>query len=196
MGLTREYRLNHRNHQGFTLIEALVTISVLALVTGLALPSLRSFMVSNKMANLSNEFSSALLQTRALAVSKNACATICASKDIAVTTGGGSGTCSNAADDDFQNGWLVFVNKACNDTLTSPPTGSITVLRRGEANSGYSVKPAASSPSMVMFDPRGFANLSTAGSFAINPPATADAKYKRVICLDAAGRASVRTSCS
>ncbi len=186
--------MNLRKPTGFTLIEALVTISIAAIVTTLALPNLRDFIVSNKMANLSNEFSSAVLQTRALAVSKNACATLCASTDISAS--GGTGTCSNATTDDFQKGWLVFVNKACNDTLTSPPAGSITVLRRGEASSPYSITLGTGGKSMVMFDPRGYSNLPSAAEYKVDPPSSSDSKYKRVVCVDAAGRATVRQSCS
>lgn len=186
--------MNLRKPRGFTLIEALVTIAVLAIVTSLAAPNLRDFIVSNKMANLSNEFSSAVLQTRALAVSKNACATLCASTDISATAG--TGTCSNSSTDDFQKGWLVFVNKACTDTLATPPAGSITVLRRGEANSAYSIKLGTGGKSMVMFDPRGYSNLPASAEYKVDPPSSADAKYKRVVCVDAAGRPTVRTSCS
>ena len=186
--------MNLRKPTGFTLIEALVTISIAAIVTTLAIPNLRDFMVSNKMANLSNEFTSAVLQTRALAVSKNACATLCASTDISAS--GGTGTCSNASTDDFQKGWLVFVNKACTDTLTTPPAGSITVLRRGEPDSSYSIKLGTGGKSMVMFDPRGYSNLPSAAEYKVDPPTSADAKYKRVVCVDAAGRPTVRQSCS
>lgn len=186
--------MNLRKPRGFTLIEALVTIAILAIVTGLAAPNLRDFIVSNKTANLSNEFTSAIMQTRALAVSKNACATLCASTDISATAG--TGTCSNTSTDDFQKGWLVFVNKACNDTLTSPPAGSITVLRRGESASAYSVTLGTGGKSMVMFDPRGYSNLPAAAEFKVTPPSSADPKYKRVVCVDAAGRPTVRTSCT
>lgn len=186
--------MNLRKPRGFTLIEALVTISILAIVTSLAVPNLRDFMVSNKMANLSNEFSSAVLQTRALAVSKNACATLCASTDISAS--GGTGTCSNSTTDDFQKGWLVFVNKACTDTLTTPPAGSITVLRRGDGDNAYSITLGTGGKSMVMFDPRGYSNLPAAAEYKVNPPASADAKFKRAVCVDAAGRPTVRQSCS
>lgn len=182
--------MNNRS-RGFTLIEALVVVSVLAVVTALAAPNLRTFFVRNKIASLSNEFSAALVQTRALAVSKNTCASICASKTVSGTSA--TATCSNSAGDDFQTGWMIFENPTCTATLTTPAADTdVEVLRAGDSGSGYSIKPSAAALSIVMFDPRGFAVLGAAGSFSVEPPSASDAAYKRTICIDAAGRPTIR----
>jgi type IV fimbrial biogenesis protein FimT len=186
----RERELNDGSKRGFTLIEMLTVVAVLAVVGALAAPYLGTFMVKNKVASLSNEFTSALQQTRALAISKNTCASLCASTNVQSDN---TGTCSNSSGDDFQRGWVIFVNPTCDATQVTPTAngGVITGLRRGESN-GYSITPSDAALSMVMFDPRGFANLAAAGNFQIDPPTGSDATLRRTICIDAGGRAAVR----
>ena len=49
---------------------------------------------------------------------------------------------------------------------------------------------------IVLFDPRGYANLSSTGNFQIAPPSSVSTvngqDYRRTICVDAAGRPTVR----
>lgn len=183
--------MERTRQRGFTLIEAMVVLSVLAVIVAMAAPSMRDFMVRNKVASLSNEFSAALMQTRALAVAKNTCATLCASTTI--TGSSTTATCSNGASDDFQKGWIIFVNSTCTSAAAGPAASTdVVVLRRGETAGGYGITPSAAALSNVMFDPRGLAVLAASGNFAVSPPTTADDEFKRTICLDSAGRATVR----
>ena len=176
-------------YRGFTLIEALVVIAILAIVLAAAVPGMRGFVVGSKVASISNEFSSALLQTRALAVAKNSCATLCASTNPDAATG----TCTDNAADNFQKGWLIFVNPACNENQTKPADagGTLTVVRRAESD-GYSITREGGAKSIVMFDPRGLANLTATGRFQVTAPSGADDSTRRTICIDTAGRATVR----
>jgi type IV fimbrial biogenesis protein FimT len=186
---------------GFTLIEALVTIALLAIVLALGMPSLRGIMVSTKIASISNEFSTALQHTRALAIGRNSCATLCAASNVSATATSTTATCSAlAATNNFQSGWVIFENPSCDATLLNPTVNGnvVNIARRGEAE-GYAITPSAAALSLVMFDPRGFANLTAAGNFQVAPPSGEAASYKRTICIDAAGRAVVRqytTTCS
>ena len=178
----------HRSWRGFTLIELLTVIALVAILTTLATPGMQSLLLRNRVASLSNEFTSALQQTRALAIAKNSCVSLCASTTVNQTN---TGTCANTAADDFQAGWLIFQNPACDAAQTGPAAArDVLVSRTGEAN-GYSIKPSVPALSIVMFDPRGFANLAATGNFQIATP-NADADYRRTVCLDAAGRATVR----
>ena len=185
-----------RSTRGFTLIELMVTVLVLAIIVTIALPNLRPIILRNKVASISIEFTGALQQTRALAISKNSCMSLCASVNV---TASNTATCNNQSTDDFQAGWLIFVNAACDAAQTTPTAagGTLTFVRAGETG-GYSIKPSAASMSIVMFDPRGFANLAASGNFQIKTP-NDEASYRRTICLDAAGRATVRaytTACN
>ncbi|RQP26860.1 GspH/FimT family pseudopilin [Piscinibacter terrae] len=183
-------RAPHRTERGFTLIELLVTISILAVIGALAAPNLRTFVVRNKVASMSNELVAALSQGRSLAIAKNSCVSVC------VASASNSSSCAGtAAVSDYQaNGWIVFRNPQCNAASTTAGTSPNVILqqRTGESNN-YTMKPTNASWNIVMFDPRGYANLTASGKFEIVPPGTLDASYKRIVCLDAAGRPTVRS---
>ncbi|MDO9313453.1 MAG: GspH/FimT family pseudopilin [Burkholderiaceae bacterium] len=177
--------------RGFTLIEMMTVVALIAIIGALAAPDLRAFVIRNKVAGVSNEFSAALQQARALAVSRNSCMSLC------VASSNNAGTCmANTVDDVnfLATGWLIFQNPGCDAAKTDPEdavAGPILQQRSGEAGN-YVLRASASELNIVLFDPRGYANLAAVGNFQIEPPPGADASYRRTICLDAAGRSTVR----
>jgi len=183
-------RRRRRAAAGFTLIEALTVVALLAITLAIAVPNLRDFLVKNKVAGLSNEFSGALLQARALAVAKNSCVTLCASTTVAANA---KLACSTGTQHDYQQGWIIFSNPACNAALSSPAAASVVVLgaRQGESN-GYRIKPLASSLSSITFDPRGTAALGAQGVFQVLAPSGNASTFNRNVCVDFSGRSSVR----
>jgi len=182
--------------RGFTLVELLVVIALLAIIASLAAPDLRSAIVRSKVAGLGNEFAMALQQARALAVSRNSCVSLCVASANNATTC----TATTVANADFlANGWLIFQNPACDAAATDPASSSVggTVLQQRSAEaSGYTLKPSGTALNIVLFDPRGYANLSGSGNFQIAPPSSVSTiggnDYRRTICVDAAGRPTVR----
>jgi type IV fimbrial biogenesis protein FimT len=178
--------------RGFTLIELLVVVALVAIIASLAAPDLRAVVARNKVANLGNEFVAALQQARALAVSRNSCMSICVASANTATT---CAATSNSSTDFMATGWLIFQNPACDATATDPASSSVggTVLQqRAGESAGYTLKPSSAALNIVLFDPRGYANLSATGNFQIQPPSGVGSSYRRTVCLDAAGRASVR----
>ena len=178
--------------RGFTLIELLTVIALLAIIASLAAPNLRAVVVRNKVANVGNEFAAALQQARALAVSRNSCVSLCAASANNATTCAAS---NGAAADFLANGWLIFQNPTCDATATDPAgagiAGTVLQQRSGES-AGYTLQPSSSALNIVLFDPRGYANLTATGNFQIQPPTGVESSYRRTVCLDAAGRPTVR----
>jgi type IV fimbrial biogenesis protein FimT len=179
--------------RGFTLVELLFIVSLLVIIMTLAAPNLRIFLVRNKVSGLSNEFSAALLHARGLAVSRNTCVTLCAAQASNGTVCAGNTAVANYN----VNGWLMFENPVCNaaETAATAASGVVLSQRTGTAD-GYSLKGTAAELNSVMFDPRGYASLAVAGTFEITPAAAVDVAYKRRVCLDAAGRPTVRSASS
>ena len=87
---------------GFTLIELIVTISILAILMTVAIPSFRSLIINNRIATQANDFVSDVSYARAEAVRRNLRVTVCQSNDGA--------TCAAVAI--WQNGWIVFTDPA------------------------------------------------------------------------------------
>ncbi|MCD9086513.1 GspH/FimT family pseudopilin [Stenotrophomonas sp. SY1] len=66
---------------GFTLVELMVTIAVLAIIAAIAVPSMQGIIKSNRLSAASTELVAALQLARAEAVRRNARVTVCASDD-------------------------------------------------------------------------------------------------------------------
>lgn len=87
---------------GFTLIELMVTLTVAAILMGLAVPAFRSFLQNDRLMTQAAQLSAALYMARAEAVKQDAPVLVCASADGA--------TCSNS--DTWETGWIVVSNAA------------------------------------------------------------------------------------
>lgn len=83
---------------GFTLVELMIAVAVVAILLALALPSFQGSMRSNRVATTSNELLGSLSLARTEAIRGLGPAGVCASADGA--------TC--AATTDWANGWIVW----------------------------------------------------------------------------------------
>jgi type IV fimbrial biogenesis protein FimT len=182
--------------RGFTLLELMVTLAIAVILALVATPSLRSVLVSNTVGSLSSDFSTALAQTRGLAIANNMCATLC----TATVSAGGAPTCEEPGTSGFQQGWIVFTNPACDATQTDPTAAGARLRQTQNAGSdGYAITASDDALYLLMFDPRGISTAGVNGVFQVTAPDDSSNTYARTICLDAAGRAIVRrysTSCS
>ncbi|WP_026352905.1 GspH/FimT family pseudopilin [Solimonas variicoloris] len=78
--------VNARRHSsGLTLIELLVTITVAAVLLGIAIPSYKFILVTNRLASTANDFVVGIRQAQAEAVRRNAPTQFCS--DVADTNG-------------------------------------------------------------------------------------------------------------
>lgn len=87
--------------RGFTLIELMVTIAVLAILLTVAVPNFQMFVMNNRMASQTNDLITALSLARSEAVKRAANVTVCASSDGATCPAASASTTSWAP------GWLV-----------------------------------------------------------------------------------------
>ncbi len=83
--------------RGFTLIELMVTVSIVAVLTLVAAPSFNEAFLSNKLASYANNFVASAQLARNEAIKRNATVTLCRSADAS--------TC--AASGGWQQGWIV-----------------------------------------------------------------------------------------
>lgn len=95
---------------GFTLIEMLVTISIVAILASIAVPSFSKMIERNRITSGTNEFLSALILTRSEAVKRSQTVTVCVSN--------AAQTACDTTSDDYAKGWLIFAEcGSANGTL-------------------------------------------------------------------------------
>ena len=94
--------MNHprRYQAGFTLVEALSTTVLAALVLGLGIPALQGLWARNALVTEVNGFVTALHHARSSALTRGAKAILCPSPDGRTCVGGG----------DWSQGYLLFVD--------------------------------------------------------------------------------------
>jgi len=119
--------MNGKNlSRGFTLVELMVTVIVLAILVGVAVPGLDTLMRRNRIATASSDFSAAVAYARGEAVRRGKTVSLCPA------SGG------------LKNGWTVGVGKDCSgDALAkhdalkliefsgAPTTGNLNVNSMG-----------------------------------------------------------------
>ncbi|NUO73963.1 MAG: prepilin-type N-terminal cleavage/methylation domain-containing protein [Frateuria sp.] len=118
----------HATQRGFTLIELMVAVMVLAILAGIALPNFRDFIRRNAVTSQSNAMLADLQYARNDAITRRVVTEICGS------TAGTACTGSNA----FEGGWVVY-----RETAPGPAAafGSADeVLRVTQAKQGISIR--------------------------------------------------------
>ncbi len=89
-----------KQNSGFTLIELIITVSIVAILVSIAAPSFRTMLENNRATTTTNELVSALLLARSEALKRRNNISICTSTDQA--------TCAGNGERDFSKGWIVF----------------------------------------------------------------------------------------
>jgi type IV fimbrial biogenesis protein FimT len=96
-----------KSQRGFTIIELMITITVLGVLLGIAVPSFMETVRNNRLISQNNEFIGSLNLARSEALKRSGSVSVCASADEA--------TCSGSTD--WSTGWIVFNDANANGTL-------------------------------------------------------------------------------
>lgn len=97
----------HKYQVGFTIIELMVTLVVLAIVVAVAIPGFNTLIQNNRSVALAEEFITALNFARAEAIKRGGRVAICASD---------TGT---SCEGDWTDGWIVIVDGALTDNANT-----------------------------------------------------------------------------
>lgn len=138
--------------QGFTLIELMVTIAVLAIMLTIAVPAMQNFTIRNRLVAFNNDLMTSVNLARSEASKRAANVAVC--KSSTMTSCGGN----------WSDGWIVFVNTD-NDAPAAVDSGE-TILRVHQAlPSNYTLNATTNFTNYVSYRRDGSAN--NIGTFVV-----------------------------
>lgn len=156
--------------RGFTLLELMITLAVLAVLATIAFPGFRRTIQFNRVTTQVNQMAAGLALARSEAIRLSTGAGICAS-----STGTG-------CDTSWGGGWLVWDDSDGDGTLGS----NETVVRYTAANSKISY--SGPSTGIVVFDSRGRRSTSSTTQFVLQPSdCTTGESLQRTLTVAATG---------
>ncbi len=173
-----------RRQNGLTAIELLVTLAVLAILVGIAAPSMSNFMSRWRVSNAANALTGSLRIARTEAIARGRPAVVC---PVASAT---STTCMPVANTGaFAGGWIVFVNND-RDADFSYDADEDELLLRQQAPPGIASIRLSSAARFVML-PSGLLNA-TATAIDIDATgfssASATPWARKALCITKPGR--------
>lgn len=150
---------------GFTMIELMVVVVVLAVLLTVAVPSFDGVMNGNRLAGASNEMMASLQTARMEAVKRNARVGLC----LSATANDAAPTCAAAN----ANGWIVFADTNKNAAFDAGEA----LLRTSVVSSNVVVTSSATPAGVIMFRSDGLAR--TAAGALLNGAIDVCIKTKR-----------------
>lgn len=170
--------------KGLTAIELLVTIAILAILVGIAAPSMTQFIAKWRVSNAINSFTGSLRLARTEAIARSRQVVVCR-VDAATST-----TCrSTAGTHGYASGWIVFVDQNGNGTY-SAAAGDELLLRQEALPGIADITVTGSNAPSFLFDPSGLGDKPRGVNFdASGFDRTSTTPWaRRAICFTKPGR--------
>lgn len=173
---------------GFTLIELMVVIAIVAILTTLAAPSFKQLIQSNTISSNVNTFLADMRYARSEAIRRGGGVILCRSDaPEAVSPACGSG--SGPGNKGWVSGWIIFYDQDGNGTRTV--TSTDPVLR---VQSPITSLDSIGEPNSVKFNFTAtgrLKNLSSAGTTFQFGGGNYANTVQRVVCVNVGGRARI-----
>ncbi len=164
---------------GFTLIDIMIALLLVAIVLTVGVPSLRDFIHNNQAASETNALLAAFNSARGAAVTRGVPVAVCASSN-GTSCLASSGCTGATGGTDWAGGWLIFTDNPGGTACVKD--GSDVVLHVGAGFSGGTLKGTVAG---VQYLPSGLRLNTTTATFTLNL-----GKQTRVITLTPSGQAS------
>lgn len=151
---------------GFTLIELMVSITILTILLMIAVPSFKSLLLGNQVKSMANTLDASLILARSEAQKRFAHVVICASSNGTSCTG------------NLGQGWIVFVDTNKDNTVSA---GEAIIQKNAAPSGSFSL----TGVNTTYYDSQGAATPTASGGVNnyYGICASADSTICRYICL-------------
>ena len=171
--------MSSRRSKGFTLVELMVTIAIVAILATIAFPSFQNTIRSNRIATASNEATGLVALARSEAIRNKRGGGVCGSADGA------------SCDGTWSKGMLAWADVDADGGFT---TGEV-VLRYVTVNSA--VKVTGPTGATIAFDGRGRRRAADAQELTLQPASCDKQPLRRRLTINASGQLnSLKETCS
>jgi type IV fimbrial biogenesis protein FimT len=177
-----------RRTSGFTLLELMLTLSIVAVIVALAIPNFREFILNSRLTGAANDLLASVQLARSEAIKRQRTVALCASANPTDDVP----TCDVAF-----RGWVVWVDTN-NDGVIAP--GEAVVGRHDTLDPAMRL--LSNGNGLISYQSSGFTQPTVGGVAATThvlicdergelPPVANTYRSKRVLFLSASGRPSV-----
>ncbi len=171
--------------RGFTLIEVLVTIAIVAILIRLAAPSFKSMIQSNTMSSNVNSFLADMRYARSEAIKRGGDLIMCRS-DAPEAASPACGTGSGPGGNGWVSGWFIFHDLNKNDTWNSGEP----ILRVQAPITAMDSITASSTTNLIKFKATGRTTIGNSVTLQFGGGNYANT-VQRVVCIGPGGYARI-----
>lgn len=132
--------------RGFSLLELMITIVVMAILLAIALPSFRDVIHRNEVSSASNTLLASMSYARSESITRSQLVSMCPSADGASCTSTGTA---------FEPGWLIYTYPAGAASANQAYATGATLLRTIPEQSGVSIQALGITNSVITFGQQG-----------------------------------------
>lgn len=164
---------------GFTLIELMIVIVLVAIFVTVGVPSFQNLVSDNRLSTQANRLVSSLQLARTEALKLGTPVSICRTTDGASCAGVGAS---------WESGWLVFVDTNANGDVD----GERIILTNGALSGGNTLRAAAPFNDFVNYQPNGLQSAAN-GAFRVCDGKNPDTSKGRNIAVSPTGSITTTT---
>lgn len=157
---------------GYSLLELLITLALVAAVFAIGIPSMNTFIQNDRLVTQINTLVGHLSYARSEAVKRSQQVGVCVSSNSTTCTGGNN----------WEDGWIIYVDIDGDGAFTAGET----VLRAQQQLEGANTLGSGAIGTQVTYDYRGFVDATSVGSFSLCDDR--GATYGKAISISPTGR--------
>jgi type IV fimbrial biogenesis protein FimT len=148
------FRSQPKTHGGFTLIELIITLAVAALLFGLAIPPMSSFIKNNRLSTQTNQMVAHINMARGEAIKRGRVVILCRSNNPTAAAPVCQGDPGPDVANNWSKGWLIYATTATSGQRAYQAGDSLLAVGAG-IPSGVTITSNSDGNIYLAFNPNG-----------------------------------------